>query len=55
SNLTDMEVQQRDGRIYCRFARPMVTQMYGVGPQRYTFDLNNQYYIFLAWGKLYKG
>ncbi|KAL3864280.1 hypothetical protein ACJMK2_005976 [Sinanodonta woodiana] len=55
TNLTDMEVQHRDGRIYCRFTRPMVSQTYGVGSGMYTFDLNNKYYIFLAWGRLYKG
>uniref|UniRef100_A0A0B7A764 Ferric-chelate reductase 1 n=1 Tax=Arion vulgaris TaxID=1028688 RepID=A0A0B7A764_9EUPU len=62
ANLTELEAtRNEDGVIYCRFTRPVRMDI----PLSYdefeikttltlTFDLNNEYYLFLAWGSTYE-
>ena len=51
---TDMAVRLVDGKLECRLTRPKSMEVYTGGPGYETYDLNNEYYLLLAWGSVYK-
>ena len=51
---TDMAVRLVDGKLECRLTRPKSMEVYTGGPDYETYDLNNEYYLLLAWGSVYK-
>ncbi|XP_012942974.1 putative ferric-chelate reductase 1 homolog [Aplysia californica] len=57
TNLTNLEVAaQRDGKIYCRFSRPVSMELLleqGRSLVPMTFDLREEFHLFLAWGHIY--
>ncbi|BFZ18778.1 hypothetical protein BsWGS_21817 [Bradybaena similaris] len=58
TNLTNLEAaRSQDGSVYCRFTRPVTMNLEvsydRVDPVTLTFDLNSDYYLFVAWGKTY--
>ncbi|KAL5021328.1 hypothetical protein ScPMuIL_000483 [Solemya velum] len=52
--LIDMETQMEDGKILCRFKRPIAMTLYTFSGMM-TFNLSNPYYVMLAWGQTYAG
>ncbi|XP_045188788.2 putative ferric-chelate reductase 1 isoform X1 [Mercenaria mercenaria] len=55
--LFDIQGTYKDGRLYCRFKRPLSMFVYiGEGHKlRKHYDLSDNYYLMLAWGPIYKG
>ena len=47
SDLTNVEIENKDGKMKCSFTRPKLTNVQGVD-----YDLAHQYYILLASGPL---
>lgn len=59
TNITDVHVKCQDGVIYCSFVRPLSMTVLVHDPlkgtqQTRTFDLSDNYYIFLAWGDVFQ-
>ncbi|XP_059174051.1 putative ferric-chelate reductase 1 homolog [Physella acuta] len=60
NNLTLLEAAKINGRICCRFSRPVtmamdvaVDESEDGATKKLTFNLNNKHYLFIAWGKVY--
>ena len=49
-----MAVRLVDGKLECRLTRPKSMEVYTGGSSYETYDLNNEYYLLLAWGSVYK-
>lgn len=49
-----MSVQTVNGDTLCRFVRPKTMEVFTEYFGNQTFDLNNTYYLFLAWGDVYE-
>ncbi|XP_045190938.2 putative ferric-chelate reductase 1 [Mercenaria mercenaria] len=56
-DLFDIQGTYKDGRLYCRFKRPLSMFVYiGEGHKsRKHYDLSDNYYLMLAWGPMYEG
>nr|KAG5693791.1 hypothetical protein BaRGS_029421 [Batillaria attramentaria] len=57
--LRNLQTKQEDGKIYCRFTRPesMDVVYYHAPydpPEIFTFDLQIDFYVFIAWGYTYQ-
>ena len=52
-----MQGTYSDGKLYCRFTRPLVMSLYiGEGhTTTMTHDLTDDYYLMLAWGPTMDG
>lgn len=53
-DLRNMSVRTVNGRTLCRFVRPKTMVVFTSNWGNETFDLNNTYYLFLAWGPVYE-
>ncbi|XP_052102438.1 putative ferric-chelate reductase 1 [Mytilus californianus] len=53
----DMTVSVQDGKLYCEFTRPNYMSVVNMmkPTERLGFDLNNDYYVMIAWGYLHRG
>lgn len=49
-----MSVRSVDANTYCRLVRPRVMEVFTENWGNETFDLNDKYYLFLAWGPVYE-
>ena len=50
-----MSMRAVDGKLECRLTRPLVLEVYRAENRgNFTFDLNKEYYLFLAWGSVYE-
>jgi len=64
-NVTDLTIKREDGRLYCKFVKPLQMTNYAYKQNYQTgelvkvypvsFDLDKEYYIFIAWGHLPNG
>ncbi|XP_052772855.1 ferric-chelate reductase 1-like [Mya arenaria] len=57
AGLSDVQARYVDGRLYCRFTRPIVMEMYvEKGHKKLReFNLEHAHYLMLAWGHIYDG
>ncbi|KAI0235334.1 Ferric-chelate reductase 1 [Lamellibrachia satsuma] len=60
TNITDIGVKRQGGVIHCSFVRPLVMTIHHIDEvtgttQPRTFDLSDNYYLFLAWGDVFQG
>ncbi|KAK2165547.1 hypothetical protein NP493_1360g00019 [Ridgeia piscesae] len=60
TNISDVHVKRQDGIISCSFVRPLSMSLQHLDPasrtqHTRTFDLSDNYYIFLAWGDVFQG
>lgn len=53
-DITNMSVRTQDGNTVCRLVRPRVMEVFTEYWGNETFDLNNRYYLSLAWGSVYE-
>lgn len=53
-DIRNMSVQTVNGDTLCRFVRPKTMEVFTEYFGNQTFDLNNTYYLFLAWGDVYE-
>ena len=49
-----MSMRVADGKLECRLTRPSALVLYGTENGNVTFDMNKDYYLFLAWGNVYE-
>ncbi|CAG2255811.1 unnamed protein product [Mytilus edulis] len=54
--IDDMTVSVQDGKLYCEFTRPKYMSVVNMmnPSERLEFDLNNDYYVMIAWGYLHR-
>lgn len=52
-----MIVAQEDGKLKCEFTRPKVMSVVNrfKPNERLTFDINQEYYVMIAWGEVPRG
>lgn len=55
AELSNMEVKTVDGDTTCRFRRPRQMSVFTGDGGMEEFNLDTAFYIFLAWGSVYKG
>lgn len=53
--LSNMASTYEDGKLFCTFTRPHVMNVTEYSSKVTTYDLNNPYYIMIAWGHIYEG
>ncbi|XP_033756416.1 ferric-chelate reductase 1-like [Pecten maximus] len=53
--LKDMASSYVDGKLFCTFTRPHVMNVTEYSSQITTYDLNNPYYVMIAWGHVFEG
>ncbi|XP_060063572.1 ferric-chelate reductase 1-like [Ylistrum balloti] len=53
--LSDMHSTYLDGKMYCAFTRPHVMNVTEYSSKITTYDLNDPYYVMVAWGHVYEG
>ena len=58
--LTKLQTMQQDGRVFCRFTRPLSMDVIAMPskagpPNVIPFDLSVDFFLFLAWGYTYRG
>ncbi|OWF41490.1 ferric-chelate reductase 1-like [Mizuhopecten yessoensis] len=52
--LSSMASTYRDGKLYCTFTRPHAMNVTEFSSEVTTYDLNNPYYVMVAWGHVYE-
>ena len=49
-----MSLRSVDGKLECQFTRSAVLEVFRAENKgNFTYDLNKEYYLFLAWGPVY--
>lgn len=62
TGIKNMETMEKDGKVYCRFSRPVEMTSIFVTPNtdppqisQKVFDLRRDWYVQLAWGYTFDG